>query len=160
MSFSPSNYTDTHDEEVMGRDGTLKWAFGSRKREINFTSVSWSRDVETTQIHHNDTLKPTTLTTALSFSGSFEYEGSNYELMYELMNDDQSVSGDLDAGEPPEGTLTLVETVNEDGTINKYLYTFQDVTITSISKDVSSDDASSVTVDWEADDMSPSSKTV
>lgn len=140
---------DNHDERVTGQDAVLK--FGNK--EINITNVSWTRDVNTTDVQHNDDLNPKILTTGLRYSGSFEYNGRNYEVMNDLLVPEED--GVYDKNEPRRGTLTVTE-YEEDpdgGGGQQYIYTFKNVIVTSQQRDLPADDAASTSWDFEAENV-------
>lgn len=136
-----------HDERVTGQEATLKWG----DSEIPITNVSWSRDVDTSEVQHNDTLNPKILVTGLSYSGSFEYTGRQWDVMNDLVY--QEESGVHSRGEPQRGTLTVKETKEDNGDIINFLYTFKGVIVTSQSRDLPADDSASSSWDFSAEDM-------
>lgn len=162
-----NDYTNSLTEKVTGQQAKMKIyrsnvnSGNQTPKEVTFSSFSWSRDVETTEVRHNDDLKPKLVRTGMSYSGSFEFEGSNFDLMSELFNDG-ATSNDLgttmvEDNEPPEITITLKETVQEgtgSDSEKTHFYTFKRCTITSYSKDINANDTFSVTGDWEAEDVS------
>jgi hypothetical protein len=146
------------EERQTGDKALLKFNPGGGETfEIQFSNVSWSRDIGTTEVQHNDSLKPTIATTDVRFSGSFEYQGTNFDAINKLLygvdvqQDDRIVR---ESSEPVRGTLTVKETV-EDGTevLDEYTYIFKGCVVTSNSRDIPSDDVTSTSYDWVAEDL-------
>jgi hypothetical protein len=144
-----------HDEEVTAQDATLK--FGSEKVEIPIANVSWNREVNTDDVQHNDSLNPTKVVTGLRYNGSFEYEGRNFEIQNILLRAKESANG-RQKNTPIKGTLTVTESVVEDGSTTQYVYTFKGVTVTSQGRDLPSDGVASTSWDWEAEDVTVKKK--
>lgn len=139
------------DERTTGQDAIIK--FGNR--EITVSNVSWSRDVNTTDVQHNDSLEPKILTTGLRYSGSFEYDGRDYDLMNELVTKEETAV--YDKNEPVRGTLSVTEVqTNEDGSTERYIYTFRNVIVTGQSRDAPADDTTSTSWDFEAESINVS----
>lgn len=141
------------DETVTGQDATAKWG----STEFAVSTVSWNRNINTSEVQHNDDLNAKILTTGLRYDGSFEYSGRNWDLMNALVH--QKEGPTHQANEPETGTLTVMETVeseNDDGSVSteKYMYTFTGVVVTGQSRDLPADDASSSSWDWQAEKMS------
>jgi len=151
--------TLSNNERFTGQDAILKWETPTASNnaqstyKIKISNVSWSRDVGTSDVQHNGSLKATKALTDIRFSGSFEYDGQAPDainaLMYGLSGSDEH--GDFESSQPARGTLTVKEKDPEDS--NTYVYTFKEVVVTSQSRDVPSDDVASTTMDWEAEDM-------
>ena len=128
--------------------------------EIPVENIDWNRSFDTNDVQHNGSLAPTLTTTGVRFDGSFEYTGQNPDLM-ELMARANTSAGPR-KHRPIRGTLTLIEH-NHDGlsgqgdtAAREQKITFSRVLITDVSRDYPSDDSTSVTVDWEAEDMTQS----
>lgn len=145
--------TNDHDERVTGQEATLKWG----DKEIPITNVSWTRDVNTSEVQHNDTLNPKILVTGLRYSGSFEYDGRNFDIQNELMSQVEKENQGYQRNEPQRGTLTVKETKTEDGVTKTYYYTFKGVVVTSQSRDLPADDSASSSWDFSAEDLSVTS---
>lgn len=140
--------TDNHERRVTGQEAILKWG----DREVAVTNVSWSREVDTTEVQHNDTLNPKIMVTALRYSGSFEYDGRNFDLMNDLIYPENQ--GIHQENEPQRGTLSVTEVAEDDeGNETQYIYTFQNVIVTSQDRDLPADDSASSSWDWSAEDM-------
>lgn len=144
-----------HDEEVTAQDATLK--FGSEKTEIPISNVSWNRDVNTDDVQHNDSLNPTKVITGLRYNGSFEYDGRNFEVQNLLLRAKESARGHQ-KNSPIKGTLTVTESVVEDGSTTQYVYSFKGVTVTSQNRDLPADGVASTSWDWEAEDVTVKKK--
>jgi len=145
------------EERQTGDKALLKFNPGGQTFELQFSNVSWSRDIGTTEVQHNDSLKPVIATTDIRFSGSFEYQGSNFDAMNQLLyGRDVESNGRIvrESSEPVRGTLTVKETVEDGATIvDEYTYIFKGVVVTSNSRDIPSDDVTSTSYDWVAEDM-------
>lgn len=136
-------------ERHTGADSLLK--FGGH--EIPVTDVSWSRSHNQEEVQHNGSLNPTLATTDVRYSGSFEYNGQNPEVL-------EAISIDPGAGEgqnrPERASLTLREYESggdpQEGE-RVITVTFKRCIATSIDRDNPSDGVSSTSVDWEAEDM-------
>lgn len=144
-------------ERHTGNDSVVKFEVNGTKYELPVTSVDWSRDENTNDIQHNDSLNPVIATTGLRYSGSFEYTGRNWDAMNKLIHGVANKNDDGDVvnqrNESVRGTLTVQETTTEDGQTYTYTYTFKRVKVTSNSRSVPSDDSSSSSYDWSAEDM-------
>jgi len=144
---TPIDDTASNDRNVTGRDASLK--IGTT--EVPISNVSFDREVNTTDVQLNDSLKPTHVVTGLRYSGSFEFDGANKALEEILFSENADES--REAGAPIEqGTLTVKEDL-EDG---DRTYTFKNVIVTTQSADVPSDDVRSTSYDWIAEDLSVS----
>jgi hypothetical protein len=142
-----------HEENHTGNDAVIKIPSGN---EIEVTNVTWDRTVNSTETQHNNSLKPTNVTTGLRFSGSFEYEGVNEELRQQLWY----TEGDPfhEAGEPKKVTMTVKELPNEPGQQGlPRTVTFTGVEVDTETRDLPSDDVSSTSFDFTAEDISVSS---
>lgn len=125
-------------------------------QEFAITNVSYTKDVDTNEVQMNDSLTPRIAVTGLTFSGSFEHSGHNTELRKATEYTKAEVGDGTgrqvhEAMEPKRGTITINEH-KSDGTMRST--TFEGVLVTSRSKDIPSDDSTSVTYDWVAESMS------
>lgn len=119
--------------------------------EVPVTNVSWDHDVNTSEVQYTDSLKPHHVVTGLRYSGSFEYDGSNEELRNKLFHDGDEYH---EPGEPVRMTMTVREEAGESGqTGHPRTFTFSNVIVTGMSRDVPSDDVSSSSFDWVAEDL-------
>jgi len=138
---------------VTGQQAILNIGGGD---EIPVTNVSWDREVNTTDVQYSDSLKPYHVITGLRYSGSFEYDGMNADLETVLWSDG---GGNIEDGEPArQDTLTVqedVKSVENEGTSSRTV-TFANVIVTGKSRDAPSDDVSSTTYNWVAEDVSVS----
>lgn len=120
--------------------------------EIAVSNVTWDSDVNTTDVQHNTSLKPAIAITGLRYSGSFEYSGTNEDLRHQLMYD----AGDEfhEEGEPKRVTMTVKEEKGSDGAQDlPRTFHFENVIVTGMSRDQPSDDVSSTSWDFAAEDM-------
>lgn len=150
------------DERHTGADAIIK----VDGEEVPVTNVTWDRDVGTTNVQHSNTsatttnpLKPTKVITSLDYSGSFEYDGRNENIRSLLWRDD---------GEPKRFVLTVRETPGRENTADsglaegstfagiKRTFTFTNAMVTGSSRDIPSDDVSSTSFDFEAEDLNVS----
>jgi hypothetical protein len=139
-----------HESNHTGNDAIIKIPAGN---EIPVTNVTWDRSVEQSEVQHNNSLKPTNVTTGLRYSGSFEYEGANEELRQQLWY----TEGDEfhEAGEPKKVNMTVKETQAEDGQEGlPRTITFTNVEVETETRDLPSDDVASTSFDFTAEDMS------
>jgi hypothetical protein len=150
------------DKTATGQDAVVKLnTESSDPPEIVVSNVSWTRDVNTNDVQLNDSMNPTHVTTGLRYSGSFEYDGRDYDLNSELLLSEGT--DQLEANHPVQGnTLTVTERPQpkSDDSNEKYVYTFTNVKITSQSRDMPSDGSSSTSWDWVAESLDVSSTTV
>lgn len=135
-------------ERHTGHDAKLKWDAGDGFTEVPVTNVSWDREHTNNDVQHNGSLTPTMTTTGIRYSGSFEYNGQNPDILTDLIVGE----GEARAGSGVRGTLTIRE-FNHDSGEKNVVYTFLRVKINNISRDLPSDDSSSTTVDWDAEGM-------
>lgn len=136
----------TGDERHTGADAIISVA----GQDIPVTNVSWDRDVNTSEVQQTGTggstsnpLKAAVVTTGLRYSGSFEYDGRNENLRSALWDDQ---------GNPIRFTLTVTEEPGEGGSGSR-TFTFEECIITGMSRDVPSDDVTSSSWDFSAEDM-------
>jgi hypothetical protein len=141
---TPIDDTASNDRNVTGRDATLKVG----TTEVPISNVSFDREVDTTDVQLNDSLKPTHVVTGLRFSGSFEYDGSNTTLEEILFSENAT---DAREAQAPIEQATL--TVTEELDAGKRTYTFKNVIVTSQSRDLPSDDVMSTSYDFIAEDL-------
>lgn len=141
--------TDLPDERFTGEDAIIKIPNGNA---IAVSNVSWDRDVNTTEVQHNDSLNPTVAVTGLRYSGSFDYDGKNENLRQKLWRDD---------GRPKRVTMTVKEesgevdnTAGTTSSAGSRTFTFENVIVTGMSRDVPSDDVASTSWDFVAENVS------
>lgn len=137
------------DERVTGSDAIIKIPSGET---VPVSNVSWDRNAENTEVQHTQgpgggkasALKPTRATTSLTYEGSFEYDGSNEELIGQVWDSN---------GIPIRVTMTIKE---ETDTGSDRTVTFENVTVEGQSRDIPSDDVSSTSWDFVAENMNDS----
>jgi len=127
------------DERHTGNDAIISIPDGN---DIPVSNVSWDQDVNTTEVQQGS-LKPSIAITGLRYSGSFEYDGKNENLRGKLWRDD---------GEPERVTMTVKEEPSRTGTGGR-TFTFTNVMVTGMSRDLPSDDVSSTSWDFVAEDL-------
>lgn len=134
------------DTEALGLDSSITGG----KFEIPVTNVDWNRSFDTNDIQHNGSQAPTITTTGVRFDGSFEYTGQNPNLLEALAARNDANNGR--EHRPIRGTLTIKETdaANND---QVQTITFKRCLLTDTTRDYPSDGSTTVTVDWEAEDM-------
>lgn len=135
------------DERHTGADAIISIPNGN---DIPVTNVSWDQDVNTTDVQQTKTggsnanpLKASIAITGLRYSGSFEYDGKNEDLRQKLWEED---------GTPKRVTMTVKEEPGE-GSSTSRTFTFSNVIVTGMSRDVPSDGVSSTSWDFEAEDL-------
>lgn len=128
------------DERHTGNDAIISIPNGN---DIPVSNVSWDQDVNTTEVQHSDSLKPAIAITGLRYSGSFEYDGKNEDLRQQLWQDD---------GQPERVTMTVREEAGE-GSTGSRTFTFSNVIVTGMSRDVPADDVTSTSWDFVAEDL-------
>ena len=144
--------TDRSLERHTGADALIKFDDGEDGyKEFPVTNVDWTRDYDMADIQHNGSLKPTLSTTGIRYDGSFEYEGQNPEALqtFSITGEDAGIERDR----PVRGTLTIKEFNHDDQDEEVQTITFKRVLITNTNRDLPSDDVSSTSWDWEAEDM-------
>lgn len=106
--------------------------------EYAVTNVSYSVEAETSEQQFSTGMGQSIVTTGMSYSGSFEHTGSNELLRSEIRQDN---------GLPASPDFTLKVEEHERTVI------FRGVIISSRSKDVPSDDRTSESYDFVAEEM-------
>lgn len=140
-------------ERHTGASSLLKFDSGDGYVEIPVTNVSWTRDHNTNDLQHNGSMKPTITTTGIRFSGSFEYDGQNPDLLDAFLQTNGQSNGGLHDGRPNRGTLTINEYNHDDTDSVEQTVTLKNVMPTSFNRDLPSDGSSSTSVDFDAEDM-------
>lgn len=139
-------------ERHTGASSLLKFDSGDGYVEIPVTNVSWTRDHNTNDLQHNGSMKPTITTTGIRYSGSFDYDGQNPELLNAFLQTNEGSSGIHD-GRPTRGTLTINEYNHDANESVEQTVTLMNVMPTSFNRDLPSDGSSSTSVDFDAEDM-------
>lgn len=151
--MADSTRTNDSLERHTGASSLLKFNDGTGYVEIPVTNVSWTRDHNTNDLQHNGTMKPTITTTGVRYSGSFEYDGQNPDLIDAFLQTNDEGNGSIHDGRPTRGTLTINEyNHDQNGTVVQTV-TLKNVMPTSFNRDLPSDGSSSTSVDFEAEDM-------
>ncbi len=137
------------DTTQTGQDAVLKVG----GEEFAVTNVSFTKDVETSEIQQNDSLTPDIAVTGLRFSGSFEHAGENEALRDAI---EWTAEGSRNAYyheemEPRRPNIVVKEYAKGEGSRTT---TFKNCLVSSRSKDMPSDDTVSVTYDFVAEEMS------
>lgn len=127
------------DPRHTGNDAVIKVPDGN---EIAVSNISWDRDVNTTEVQQGG-LNPAIAITGLRYSGTFEYDGKNEDLRDQLWKED---------GTPVRFTMTVKETPGDLGTGTR-TFTFTNVMVTGMSRDLPSDDVASTSWDFVAEDL-------
>jgi hypothetical protein len=135
------------DERHTGADAIVSVPNGN---DIPVSNVSWDHDVNTTEVQHSGTggagsnpLNAAIAITGLRYSGSFDYDGKNEDLRQQLFKDN---------GEPERVTMTVREEPGEGSTTSR-TFTFENVIVTGMSRDVPADDVSSTSWDFAAENL-------
>jgi len=137
------------DERFTGEDAIIKVPQGN---EIAVSNVSWDREVNSTEVQHNDSLNPTHAITGLRYSGSFEYDGKNEDLRSQLWRSDgRPVRFTMTVKEEPGQTTDGYGTTASDPASRKF--TFENVIVTSMSRDIPGDDVASTSWDFVAENV-------
>jgi hypothetical protein len=107
-------------------------------KSFPITSASYSEEADISEVSFNQDLTQTIAVTSVSYSGSFEHNGSNRALR-DALYEAQSTGATSDI---PSVLSTLIIKDSET------TYTFSNVLISSRSKDFPSDDRTSVSYDF------------
>jgi len=144
--------SDRSHERHTGAHSLLKFDAGDGNGyyEIPVTDVSWTREYNTTDIQHNDDMNPTIATTGIRYNGSFEYQGQNITALEKLI--ETSSDSNIQENRPIRGTLTVKEYNHDDDSLVSTV-TFKRVIVTNNERSLPSDDVSSSSFDFEAEDM-------
>lgn len=130
-------YNDSTKET--GVDVTLEVPGGT---EVPVTNVSFSEEAETSEVSFNNGYGQNIAVTGVTYSGSFEIAGRNNDLrdrVWKEENDNTAVPRYLDS-------ITIID---GDG----QAYTFTNVLVTSHSKDAPSDDRTTESYDFVAEEL-------
>lgn len=144
-------------ESYTGQSGTLVITSTEENIEIPVNNVTVDVETSTTEVQHNDDLTVTNVPTSTTISGSFEYEGINVGLLQDLTADGGNNLNKL----ADIGTLVLREGDGSfaasgegipQGESDRKLF-MEGIQLTSVSRDVPSDDVASTSVDFVADEI-------
>jgi len=133
---TPSTPFRSDAQKEIGYDAVVTIAGES---DVAVTNISYSADAETSETQYNTGMGQSIVTTGVSYSGSFEHDGSNEALRTAVRTDE---------GLPADPTNVEI-TINE----HERTVTFTGVIISSRSKDVPSDDRTSESYDFVAEEM-------
>lgn len=123
-----------------GVDVTLEIPGGN---EVPVTNVSFSEEAETSEVQFNNSYAQDIAVTGVTYSGSFEIAGRDNSLRDALWED--SPTGDVSTQVPSYiGSMSIID---GEGTA----YTFENVLITSHSKDAPADDRTTESYDFTAE---------
>lgn len=106
--------------------------------EFPITSASYSEEADISEVSFNQDLTQTIAVTSVSYSGSFEHNGSNRALRDALY---QKQSQGRSSAIPSILNLLIIRDA-------EHTYKFKNVIMSSRSKDFPSDDRTSVTYDF------------
>ena len=107
--------------------------------DVPLTNISYSVDAETSETQFGTGMGMSIVTTGMTYSGSFEHTGSNVSLQEAVRNDEGL----------PKAPKDIEITINE----HERTVTFSGVIVESRSKDVPSDDRTSESYDFVAEEM-------
>ncbi len=130
-------------------------------REIAVTNVSWDRETNMTDVQYNTSRSPRQVVTGLRYSGSFEYDGRDYTIQNQFLLKEETEG--LEKNRPVEEVVLKVEETPDipEGTASeKYVYKFTDVKVTGQSRDMPSDDVSSTSWDFVAENLDVDSQSI
>jgi len=128
------------DKKETGSDGAL--TITGYNGDVPVTNVSYSLDAETSDSQYMGGFTQSIAITGVSYSGSFEHDGSNDELR-SLVRDSNGM---------PKVCTQLTVKEQERNVI------FRNVIVTSFGKDVPGDDRTSVSYDWVAEEVTINTK--
>ena len=107
--------------------------------DVPLTNISYSVDAETSETQFGSGMGMSIVTTGMTYSGSFEHTGSNANLQEALRTDEG-------LPKPPKDIEITIEE-------HERTVTFTGVIVESRSKDVPSDDRTSESYDFVAEEM-------
>jgi len=140
------NQPDGQDYDVqkeVGGDVTLEIADGG---EIAVTNVSFSSEANTSEVQYTTGYFQTIAVTGVTYSGSFEIAGNAYDTRDKGWDDGTAGEDTSSASLPGHiESMTISDGVKT--------YTFTNVLLNSVSKDVPSDDRTSASFDFMAEKM-------
>lgn len=134
-----SNQTGIDDSKEVGANCKLEIPSGT---EVPVTNFSFSEEADTSEVQYTTGFNKDIAVTGVTFSGSFEISGNGANIR-ELGWENASSSGT----NTPKNIATLV--IKDQNTT----YTFQDVLLSSHSKDVPSDDRTTQSFDFMAQNL-------
>lgn len=134
----PFEYGDRRKET--GVDVTLELPGGD---EVPVTNVSYSEEAETSEVQFNNSYAMDIAVTGVTYSGSFEIAGRDNGLRDSLWRD--SPTSDVSTQVP--AYIENISIIDGEGTS----YTFENVLISSHSKDAPADDRTTESYDFTAE---------
>jgi hypothetical protein len=141
------NQPDGQDYDVqkeVGGDVTLEITDGT---EIAVTNVSFSAEANTSEVQYTTGYFQTIAVTGVTYSGSFEIAGNAYETRSQGWSDGTGGENTSTVSLPSNiDSMTITDGVGK-------AYTFTNVLLNSVSKDVPSDDRTSASFDFMAEKM-------
>lgn len=121
------------DKKEVGADGAL--TITGYKGDVPVTNVSYSLDSDTSESQYMGNFTQSIAVTGVSYSGSFEHDGSNDELRKKVRDKN---------GKPKVlSQLTVKE--------SERTLIFKNVIVTSFGKELPGDDRSNASYDWVAE---------
>ena len=130
-------------QKEVGGDCALQLAGGD---EIAVTNVSFSEEANTSEVQYTTGFYQTIAVTGVTYSGSFEIAGNANDTRDEGW--DEGTEGENETMTRPKNidTMSIVDGAGRS-------YTFTNVLLNSISKDIPSDDRTSQSFDFMAEKM-------
>lgn len=165
VSFEDQQLLNAHIAEnhpFVGEGGTY---------EIPITNVDWTKDFSHEEIQHNGGLEATLTTTEIRYSGSFEYEGQNPQVLNGLSvvaaKDGANVIPNHIPDNRPVRFKMAVTEYNHDNlrstqsgqleasgqSVKEQTVIFKRVLISSNDRSISAGDSSTTSFDWSAESM-------
>lgn len=133
----PTNKTE------VGNDASL--FIGGNSEEVPITSASFSHEADISEVQFNTSLTQSIAVTGVNYSGSFEHNGANTDVLDQLFEEQTGPRSLIPAR---VDTLTIED--------SEKVYTFKNVLVGSRSKDLPADDRTSVTYDFTAEELTES----
>lgn len=125
-------------KKEVGNDATI--FIGSE--EFAVTSASYSEEADISEVQFNTSLTNSIAVTGVSYSGSFEHNGSNKQLRDALYTEQSAPTSAI----PAEVSLIVIKD-------SEHVYKFRNCLVSSRSKDLPSDDRTSVTYDFVCEEV-------
>lgn len=127
-------------KEEIGNDVEL--FVGGDPEPTPLTSASYSEEPNVSNVQFNTSLTQSIVQTGIEYSGSFEHSGSNADLRDKIFGEQES---------PKSSVVRKIDQLVI--TDSESTYTFKGVIVGSRSKDFPSDDRTSVTYDFTAEEL-------
>lgn len=132
------------DEKEVGPNYTLELG---NKDSVPVESISLSEEANTSEVQYTDSFAQSIAVTGVSYSGSFDIPGNADSIRSQGWKDGNDDSGNMTL--PKQ--VSSMSLVPENGDANTY--TFTTVLLSSVSKDIPSDDRTSQSFDFVAEKM-------